>query len=134
VAAELLETCLPGNSCTVCQGRGCARGNRIGAPEPGFTMAERLQDYRATSTIDILDRVLDKGIVIDGWWRFYVGGLHLMTIDARVVVASIETYLRHAPILAQAGPLSWGEVQYSLPVPAVPPEVPPVKKPRARKR
>ena len=93
-------------------------------------MAETLQDYRGTSTIDILDRVLDKGIVIDGWWRFYVGGLHLMTIDARVVVASIETYLRHAPVLAQAGPFSWGEVQYSLPVPAVPP----VKKPRARKR
>jgi len=102
-------------------------------------MAERLQDYRATSTIDILDRVLDKGIVIDGWWRFYVGGLHLMTVDARVVVASIETYLRHAPMLARAGPLTWGEVQYSMQPPLVPPAppvppVPPEKKPRARRR
>jgi hypothetical protein len=93
-------------------------------------MPERLQDYRATSTIDILDRVLDKGIVIDGWWRFYVGGLHLMTVDARVVVASIETYLRHAPMLARAGPLTWGEVHYSIPSPPVPAE----KKPRARRR
>jgi hypothetical protein len=92
-------------------------------------MAERLQDYRATSTIDILDRVLDKGIVIDGWWRFYVGGLHLMTVDARVVVASIETYLRHAPTLDQACPLTWGEVQYSMHPPPVLP-VSPEKKPR----
>jgi gas vesicle structural protein len=93
-------------------------------------MAERPQDYSATSTIDILDRVLDKGIVIDGWWRFYVGGLHLMTVDARVVVASIETYLRHAPMLAQAGSLSFGDIDYSLPAS----DLPPRKKSRVRRR
>jgi len=70
-------------------------------------MADRLEVSRATTTIDILDRVLDKGIVIDGSWRFYVGGLHLMTVDARVVVASIETYIRHAPALARVDPLVW---------------------------
>ena len=79
-------------------------------PEPGFIMAERLQDHRATTTIDILDRVLDKGIVIDGWWKFYIGGLHLITVDARVVVASIETYLRHAPPVARTQPLTWPDV------------------------
>jgi hypothetical protein len=106
-------------------------------------MAERLQDYRGTSTIDILDRVLDKGIVIDGWWRFYVGGLHLMTVDARVVVASIETYLRHAPMLSQTGTLSWGEIELATPprevapvAPVVPvvPVVPPARKARVRRR
>jgi hypothetical protein len=50
----------------------------------------------STSVIDVLDRVLDKGIVIDAWVRVSVVGIDLLTIEARVVVASIETYLRHA--------------------------------------
>src|SRR5215470_18772395 len=45
-----------------------------------------------TSLIDVLDRVLDKGIVIDAWVRVSLVGIDLLTIDARVVVASIETY------------------------------------------
>jgi len=97
-------------------------------------MAERVQDYRATSTIDILDRVLDKGIVIDGWWRFYVGGLHLMTVDARVVVASIETYLRHAPVLARTGQVPWPEVHFSVPPADVPADVPREKRSRGPSR
>src|SRR5436309_15714263 len=97
-------------------------------------MAERLEDHRAATTIDILDRVLDKGIVIDGWWRFYIGGLHLMTVDARVVVASIETYLRHAPMLAQKLPLPWPEVHFSVPPASVPSDVPRRKKSRGQPR
>ena len=46
----------------------------------------------STSILDILDRVLDKGIVIDAWVRVSLMGIDLITIDARVVVASIETY------------------------------------------
>ena len=95
-------------------------------------MAERLQDYRATTAIDVLDRVLDKGIVIDGWWRFYIGGLHLMTIDARVVVASIETYLRHAPSLARTPPLTWPDV--TVPIERRPADVPAPKKSRGGSR
>ena len=53
-----------------------------------------------TSLIDVLDRVLDKGIVIDAWVRVSLVGIDLLTIEARVVVASIETYLSYA------GPLS----------------------------
>jgi gas vesicle structural protein len=49
----------------------------------------------AGSMVDVLDRVLDKGIVIDAWVRVSVVGLDLLTVEARVVVASIETYLRH---------------------------------------
>ena len=52
-----------------------------------------------TSLIDVLDRVLDKGIVIDGWGRVSVIGIDLIGIDAWVVVASIETYLRYAESL-----------------------------------
>ena len=46
----------------------------------------------STSILDILDRVLDKGIVIDAWVRVSLMGIDLITIDARVVVASIDTY------------------------------------------
>ena len=53
-----------------------------------------------TSLIDVLDRVLDKGIVIDAWVRLSLVGIDLLTIEARVVVASIETYLNYT------GPLS----------------------------
>jgi hypothetical protein len=46
--------------------------------------------------IDVLDRVLDKGIVISAWGRVSVVGLDLMGLELHVVVASIETHLRYA--------------------------------------
>jgi len=49
-----------------------------------------------TSLIDVLDRVLDKGIVIDAWIRISAVGIEVLAIEARVVVASVETYLRYA--------------------------------------
>jgi gas vesicle structural protein len=52
-----------------------------------------------SSLIDVLDRVLDKGIVIDAWVRVSLVGIDLITVEARVVVASIETYLRYADAL-----------------------------------
>ena len=52
-----------------------------------------------TSLIDVLDRVLDKGIVIDAWVRISLVGIDLITVEARVVVASIDTYLRYADAL-----------------------------------
>jgi gas vesicle structural protein len=50
--------------------------------------------------IDVLDRVLDKGIVIDAAVRVSIVGVELLGVDARVVVASIETYLRHSDTIA----------------------------------
>jgi gas vesicle structural protein len=49
-----------------------------------------------TSLIDVLDRVLDKGIVIDAWVRVSLVGIDLLTDEARIVVASIDTYPRYA--------------------------------------
>jgi hypothetical protein len=49
-----------------------------------------------TSLIDVLDRVLDKGIVIDAWVRVSLVGIDLLTVEARVVVASIDTYLKYS--------------------------------------
>jgi hypothetical protein len=52
-----------------------------------------------SSLIDVLDRVLDKGIVIDAWVRVSVVGIELVTVEARVVVASIATYLDYSDVL-----------------------------------
>ena len=46
--------------------------------------------------LDVLDRVLDKGIVIGMWGRISLVGIELVGVDVRVVVASIDTYLRYA--------------------------------------
>jgi hypothetical protein len=54
-----------------------------------------------TSVVDILDRVLDKGIVIDAWVRVSLVGIDLLTVEARVVVASIETYLKYSEAVGQ---------------------------------
>jgi gas vesicle structural protein len=45
---------------------------------------------------DVLDVILDKGLVIDAYIRLSVIGIELVTIDARIVIASIDTYLRFA--------------------------------------
>jgi hypothetical protein len=45
---------------------------------------------------DVLDLILDKGLVIDAYIRVSVIGIELLTIDARIVIASIDTYLRFA--------------------------------------
>jgi hypothetical protein len=50
----------------------------------------------SASLVDVLDRVLDKGIVIDGWVRVSLVGIDLITVEMRIFVASIETYLKHA--------------------------------------
>lgn len=49
-----------------------------------------------SSLIDVLDRVLDKGIVIDAYVRVSLVGIDLVSVEARIVVASVETYLRYA--------------------------------------
>jgi hypothetical protein len=59
-----------------------------------------------TSLIDVLDRVLDKGIVIDAWVRVSLVGIDLITVEARVVVASIDTYLKYSEAVGQTAPVS----------------------------
>jgi hypothetical protein len=59
-----------------------------------------------TSLVDVLDRVLDKGIVIDAWVRVSLVGIDLITVEARVVVASIDTYLKYAEAVGQVSTAS----------------------------
>jgi gas vesicle structural protein len=59
-------------------------------------MASANRAPRPSSLADVLDVVLDKGIVIDAYIRVSLVGIELLTIDARIVIASVDTYLRFA--------------------------------------
>lgn len=50
----------------------------------------------SSSLVEVIDRILDKGIVIDAWVRVSLVGIELLAIEARVVIASVETYLKYA--------------------------------------
>lgn len=49
-----------------------------------------------SSLADVIDTILDKGLVIDAYIRVSLVGIELLTIDARIVIASVDTYLRFA--------------------------------------
>ncbi|MFC7154459.1 gas vesicle protein GvpA [Halomarina halobia] len=49
-----------------------------------------------SSLADVLDRILDKGVVIDIWARISIIGIEILTVEARVVVASVDTFLHYA--------------------------------------
>ena len=50
----------------------------------------------SSSLAEVIDRILDKGVVIDAFVRISLVGIELIAIEARVVIASVETYLRYA--------------------------------------
>jgi hypothetical protein len=68
-----------------------------------------------TSLIDVLDRVLDKGIVNDAWVRVSRVGIDLITVEARVVVASIDTYLKYSDAIGSAGVAARPAIEASRP-------------------
>jgi gas vesicle structural protein len=69
-----------------------------------------------TSLIDVLDRVLDKGIVIDATVRLSLVGFEIITVEARVIVASINTFLDYAVAVGQIPSVT----RPSLPIEAEP--------------
>ncbi len=50
----------------------------------------------SSSLAEVLDRILDKGVVVDVWARVSLVGIEILTIEARVVVASVDTFLHYA--------------------------------------
>lgn len=62
---------------------GMQSGSPSGAPSP-------------SGLADVIDTILDKGLVIDAYVRVSLVGIELVTIDARIVIASVDTYLRFA--------------------------------------
>src|SRR6201997_2471409 len=63
------------------------------ATQPGGGASTRPQP---SGLVDVIDTILDKGLVIDAYVRVSVVGIEILTVDARIVVASVDTYLRFA--------------------------------------
>jgi hypothetical protein len=63
------------------------------AQRPGGGYLER---PRPSGLADVIDIILDKGLVIDAYVRVSLIGIEILTIDARIVIASVDTYLRFA--------------------------------------
>jgi len=50
----------------------------------------------SSSLVEVIDRILDKGVVVDAWVRVSLVGIELLAIEARVTVAGVETFLKYA--------------------------------------
>ncbi len=59
-------------------------------------MAKVSKSTDSSSLAEVVDRILDKGIVIDAWVKVSLVGIELLSIEARIVIASVETYLKYA--------------------------------------
>jgi hypothetical protein len=59
-------------------------------------MAQIQKSTDSSSLAEVVDRVLDKGIVIDAFVKVSLVGIELISIEARIVIASVETYLKYA--------------------------------------
>ena len=69
------------------------QGTAIARPDPQVRRAPN-----AANLYDVLDLMLDKGIVVDAFVRVSLVGIELLIVDARVVIASVDTYLRYAEV------------------------------------
>jgi len=50
----------------------------------------------SSSLVEVVDRILDKGIVIDAWVRISLVGIEILAVEARAVVAGVDTFLKYA--------------------------------------
>ena len=50
----------------------------------------------SSSLVEVVDRILDKGVVVDAWVRVSLVGIELLAIEARAVVAGVDTFLKYA--------------------------------------
>jgi hypothetical protein len=64
-------------------------------PKEQIIMA--IEKVNASSSLaEVVDRILDKGIVVDAWVRVSLVGIELLAVEARIVVAGVDTYLKYA--------------------------------------
>ena len=50
----------------------------------------------STSLAEVIDRILDKGVVVDAWVRISLVGIEILAVEARVVVSGVDTFLKYA--------------------------------------
>jgi hypothetical protein len=75
-------------------------------PDGGY-----LERPKPSGLADVVDIILDKGLVLDAYVRVSLVGIELLTLDARVVVASVDTYLRFAEAVARLDIVASGDVE-----------------------
>jgi gas vesicle structural protein len=83
-----------------------------------------------SSLIDVLDRILDKGIVLDAWVRISLMGINLMTNEDRIVVASVDTCLKYADSPGLAGTSAKPAQSEGAPLPEIVDAVRPARRRR----
>lgn len=67
-------------------------------------MASLQKSLDTSSLAEVIDRILDKGIVIDAFVRVSLVGIELLAIEARVVIASVDTWLKYAEAVGLLAP------------------------------
>src|SRR5204863_9707091 len=68
----------------------------VAAPRQPMSMSQVQRQPGPSGLAEVLDVLLDKGLVVDVYVRVSLVGIELLTVDARIVVASVDTYLRFA--------------------------------------
>ena len=59
-------------------------------------MATVTKTTDSSSLAEVIDRILERGIVIDAWAKVSLVGIELLSVEARIVIASVDTYLKYA--------------------------------------
>jgi hypothetical protein len=59
-------------------------------------MASVQKTMDSSSLSEVIDRILDKGIIVDAWARVSLVGIEILAVEARIVVASVDTFLKYA--------------------------------------
>jgi len=79
--------------------------DRKGSPFPLLSASPRkiggdgmaVEKAMASSSLaEVIDRILDKGIVVDAWVRVSLVGIEILAVEARVTVAGVDTFLKYA--------------------------------------
>ena len=82
-------------------------------------MAAIAKSTDSSGLAEVIDRILVRGIVIDIWAKVSLVGIELIAIEARVVIASVETYLKYAEAIGLTASAAPPAVQISTETTAV---------------
>lgn len=63
-------------------------------------MSGRSERPNTSSLVEVLDRILDKGVVVDVWMRVSLAGVEVVTIELRIAAGSVDTFLHYATELS----------------------------------
>ena len=78
----------------------------VSTPSSGY-----IERPRPSGLADVIEVILDKGLVIDAYVRVSLIGIEILTIDARIVIASVDTYLRFAEAVGRLNIEETGDAQ-----------------------